>query len=290
MNETIIQFVIGNASTIPLEITQSTRTNWTQFALTMAVSALAFIWILGNSIGSSITFGISKIRIKLFKRINKIKHLMIIKHTKSGLFEMSMIDQTTMKDIQEALMKFKGEDFDLILYTGGGEIFSSEYISRLFRHYKGKIRTFVPVYSMSGGTYLALSTNELYMNDYACLGGIDPQLGNLFSYGSAKGWKEVLRLKKGKANDQSIIMNLMGKQYTKTMKKNINELLIKKLPDKNQRNEFVDYLTSGEIQHALPLTKSTLRSFGLKIGDIDEKTNIKLLKLIKNIGDGVIYG
>lgn len=290
VNETIIQFVIGNASAIPLEITQSTRTNWTQFVLTIAVSALAFFWLLGHYTGDIIGSGLSKIKIKIFKKRLGIKYLMIIKHTKSGLFDMSMINQRTMRDIQEALIKFKGNDFDLVLYTGGGEIFSSEFISRLFRNYQGKIRTFVPVYSMSGGTYLALSTDEIYMNDYACLGVLDPQMGNLFSYGSAKGWKEVLRLKKGKANDQSIIMNLMGKQYTKTMKENISELLLDKIPSQKKREEFVDYLTSGEIQHAFPLTKDRLLSFGLKVGDIDEKTNVKLLKLIKNIKEGVSYG
>jgi len=290
MNETIVQFVINGSQAIPLVVTQSTKTNWTQFALTIAVSAIAFVWLLGNYMGMAINGLISRIMIGIFKKRNKIRHLMVIKHTRSGLFDISMINQNTMKDIQEALIKFKGEDFDLILYTGGGEIFSSEYISRLFKSYRGKIRTFVPVYSMSGGTYLALSTNEIYMNDYGCLGSVDAQLGNLFSYGSAKGWGEVIKMKKGKANDQSIIMNMMGKQYTKTMRNNINELLLPKIQDDKQRKEFVNFLTSGDVQHALPLTKEILRSYGLKIKDIDDDTNKKLINLLKRIKDGVTYG
>ena len=290
INETLT-LVINGSQAIPLEVTTITKTNWIQFGVTIAASAFFILWMLGQSIGEGIGKIISKVLIYSFKKANKVKHLMVIKHTRSGMFDMSMINQETMRELQEAMLKFKGENFDLVLYTGGGEIFSSEFISRLLRSYKGKIRTFVPVYSMSGGTYLALSTNEIYMNDYSCLGAVDAQLGMLFGgMGSAKGWSEVIKLKKNKANDQSIIMNLMGKQYTKTARQEMDNLLLHHLPNSTQRKVFVDYITSGEVQHALPLTKATLRSFGLKIKDIDSETNTKLLKLLKGLKDGVTYG
>lgn len=289
MNETI-QFIINGSQAIPLEITTITKTNWSQYILTIVISSFFLLFLLGQSILSGINSIITKISIYFFKKKNNIKHLMIIKHTTSDLFNQSMINQDTMKKVQEALIKFKGEDFDLLLWTPGGEIFSAEYISRIFKQYKGKIRSFVPIYSMSGGTLLTLSTDEIYMNDYSSLGCVDAQLGMLFGgFGSAKGWKEVLRIKKKEANDQSIIMNLMGKQYTKTIKENIKNLLTDKIQDNNQRKLFVDLLTSGDVQHALPLTKDILKSYGLQVKDIDDNTNIKLLKLLKRTTEGVSY-
>lgn len=288
----ITEFIsaLNNSGGIPLTIHTVTEQSSFQFWLTIAISGFMIIYLLMGLLHGSGKIVLSKILVKLFKKSHNIKHLMVIKHTRSELFNTSMIDGSTTRNIQEAMIKFNGEPFDLVLYTGGGEIFASEFISRLFKSYKGKIRTFVPMYSMSGGTFLALSTNEIYMNDYACLGAIDPQLGTLFSFGSAKGWNEVIKMKKGKANDQSIIMNMMGKQYTKTMKENINALLLDKVFDEKQRKDLVNFLTSGDVQHALPLTKSVLRTYGLKVGDIDYETNKKLLSLLKHITEGVTYG
>lgn len=293
INETISNIVINFPAnwTSGIPIIQTTQQSWQQYIPTLVLGGFFILYFLFGMLKQSGGEVFGRIMLYIFKQQNKIKHLMVIKHTKSGLFDMSMIDGNTSKSIQEALIKFNGEPFDVVLYTGGGEIFASEFISRLFKNYKGKIRSFIPVYSMSGGTYLVLSTDEIYMNDYACLGGIDPQLGVLFGgYGSAKGWNKVIKMKKGKANDQSIIMDLMGKQYTKTIKENINSLLVSKVDNVEQRKQLVHLLTSGENQHALPLTKDLLNSYGLKINPIDYLTNKRLLNLLKKLHDGVTYG
>lgn len=290
LNITEVISAINQSGGIPLTIHTVTEQSSFQFWLTIAISGFMILYLLMGFLHGYGKIILSKILIKIFKKSHKIKHLMVIKHTRNELFNVSMIDGSTTRNIQEAMIKFNGEPFDLILYTGGGEIFASEFISRLFKSYNGKIRTFVPMYSMSGGTYLALSTNEIYMNDYACLGGVDAQIGSLFSFGSAKGWNEVIKMKKGKANDQSIIMNMMGKQYTKTMRANVNNLLLDKVPDKYIRENLVDLLTSGNNQHALPLTKEMLVSYGLPIKNIDMETNKKMVKLLKHMTEGVTYG
>lgn len=292
MNNTIIvtglEELINKTGGIPLSVTQTTTTNPWQFYLTLILGGIFTIWVVFNSLKTPIKLIIGKIILKLFIEKNDIKKVMIIKHTSSDLFNSSMIDRKTLSSIQKALIKFDEEPFDLILYTPGGEIFSATYISRMLRKYKGKIRTIVPTFSMSGGTLLALSTDEIYMNDYACLGSIDPQLGNLFKFGSARAWKEIFRIKGKKAEDNTISMKLMGEQYTKSIKNNIKELLKDKV-EKKDINKIADYLTNGNIEHGYNLTKDILREIGIDIKDIPRKTNERLVKIMDLLPEGVSW-
>ncbi len=278
---------LNSTGGIPLVVTQTTTTNPYQFYLTLFFGGVALIYLVITLLGKGVMNAFGLIKLRIFKSKNKLNHVMVIKHTSSDLFSQAMINQVTMNKIQKALIKFKGKGFNLILWTPGGEIFSAVYISRMFKKYKGKIRSFIPIYSMSGGTLLALSTDEIYMNDYSCLGAVDPQLGNLFKFGSARSWKEIIKLKGKKADDQSIAFKHMGEQYTKSIKENLRGLLENKV-DKKDMNKVINLLTSGEVEHSFNFTKEILVSQGLKIKGIDDGTNIKLIKLIKHLPDGVI--
>jgi len=294
MNETILMGlnglaeIINNTGSIPLTVTQTTTTNRFQFWSSIIVASVFTIFILIKIAGQEIGNLFSVLQLKLFKMKNKVKHLMVIKHTENGLFSSEMIDRSTLDKVQKALIGFKGEDFDLILYTPGGEIFSATYISRLLKKYPGKIRSIIPTFAMSGGTLLALSTDEIYMNNYSCLGAVDPQLGNLFKYGSAKSYKEILKIKGKKADDQTIAFKMMGEQYTKSIKENIEMLLEGKTNKKNIKN-LSKIMTSGEVEHGFNMTKDFLRFNGLDIKDLDNKNGNKLIKLIKSLPQGVSY-
>lgn len=280
--------LVNNTGGIPLVVQTTTTTNPWQFYLTLVISGITIFWLLSHMVAGGLKGGIYSLKLRLFKKRNKIKHILAIKHTTSDLFNQSMINLSTMKKIQEALIKFKGQPFDLILWTPGGEIFSATYISRMLKQYPGKIRSFVPTYSMSGGTMLALSTDEIYMNDYSCLGAVDPQLGNLFKFGSAKSWKEIIRIKGKKADDQSIAFKHMGEQYTKSIRNNLRELLKDKVEPK-KLTHITELLTSGDVEHAYNFTKDILKANGMNIKDIPDTTNIKLIKLIQKMPEGVRY-
>lgn len=287
-NETIIDIIyaLNQSGGIPINLVQTTSPY--QFYLTLAISSIAFIWIFGNMVSMSIKTIFALAMLGIFKWKNKLNHVMIIKHTSNDFFNTSMINRKTLESIQQALMKFKGKDMDIILYTPGGEIFSAVYISRLLKNYKGKIRSFVPTFAMSGGTLLALSTDEIYMNDYSCLGGVDPQLGNLFKFGSARSWKEVLKLKGKKAEDSSISFKFIGEQYTKSMKETISNLLEGKV-NQSDKKKLVNLFVSGEVEHGFNLSKDFLISMGMNINSIDDKMNMKLVNLIKSMPEGVTY-
>lgn len=268
---------------IPIQLTS--QTDWTQYSFSMAVALLSSIFVIFILWDSAFKPMFSAVILSYKLRQIKKKTgrpMMIIKHTNSDLFSQSMITQKTMTDITKGLEKFQGKDFDLILHTPGGEVFSSLFISRLFKQYPGKIRIIVPYYAMSGGTLLALSGHEIYMSPTACLGPVDPQLGNLFKYGSARGWKEIVKLKGKKADDQTISFSFMGEQYTKSIKEHIDSLLVDRMPDAQKREEFVQFLTSGNVEHAFPLTPQLLTKFGLTIGTIDHNLVTTLNKILSS--------
>jgi ClpP class serine protease len=291
MNETLGQiFITGlNASQgIPISMTTTTTTNWTQLIISLAVSSIFLLWMLGQSFSGGLSEIFGKLKLRSLKRLTG-RHIIFIKHTTSDLFSSSMINQDTLSKIQKALLKFKGKPFDLVLHTPGGEIFSALYISRLIKSYPQPVRAIVPGYAMSGGTLLSLSCSEIYMGNTACLGPVDPQLGSLFKFGSAKSWNHIVKFKGKKADDSSISMALMGKQYTDSMRKHIEKIVDFDLSPKNKKS-FIEFITSGEVEHAFALTKEQLSIFGLKVKDIPTRIQNTLLKLILKKGmEGVTY-
>ena len=279
---------LNQSGGIPLNVTQVTQTAAWQFYLTLVISGFFILYFMINVFGVSIHSSIAKIYLRIFKWKNKTRNIMVIKHTTAELFNQSMIDRKTLESIQKALIKYKGKPFDLILYTPGGEIFSAVYISRLLKKYTGSIRSFIPTFAMSGGTLLALSTDEIYMNDYSCLGAVDPQFGNLFKVGSARSWKEVLKVKGKKAEDSSISFKFIGEQYTKSMKEEVSNLIDDKI-HKGNKKKLVNLLISGDIEHGFNMTKDFLKLMGMKIGDIEGDSNNKLIKLVNFMPQGVTF-
>lgn len=272
---------------IPLHVTMTAATDPTQYIITLLFGSFMLIWILGGVMGTSIKSALSKLTLHALKKQAK-RNIVVIKHTQSDLFSQSMINQKTLEDMNKALNKFEGKDFDLILHTPGGEIFSANFISRLLKNYKGKIRAIVPMYSMSGGTLLAMSCDEIYMGSNSCLGPVDPQIGSLFKYGSGRAWNEVVKKKGKKADDSSIIFDMMSKQYTKSIKTSVSEAIGDKIKGA-QKEKFLDLITSGEVEHAYNLTPEILSTYGFDVKALGFNDNKKLFKILKTLKEGVTY-
>jgi hypothetical protein len=281
MNETIASLLVNGS--IPLNVTLNSSTNWMQFLLTAFIAMLTSFGILllvYTPYLVGIIKGGSLLKLVKFTR----KNLVLIKHTEQAFLSSSMIDDTTLRDLTRIMNEMDGEDFDLVLHTPGGQIFSSLAISRLIKQYPGRIRAIVPMYSMSGGSLLALSCKELLMSPNASLGPIDPQLGSLFKFGSAKAWEEIVKFKGKKAEDQSISFAMMGKQYTKSIQAQLNTIIDFDLNTK-QKNKLIQFLTDGNIEHAHPLTTTDLNAFGIQVCPIKNMEFLKAMsKMISSTG------
>ncbi len=71
-----------------------------------------------------------------------------------------------------------GENVDLILHTGGGDIDAAEKLISMIRKkvVKARLRVIVPDYAKSAGTLIALGADSIVMSDMSELGPIDPQI------------------------------------------------------------------------------------------------------------------
>jgi ClpP class serine protease len=146
------------------------------------------------------------------------------------------------------------------------------------------------MYAMSGGTLLALSTDEIEMSQTACMGPVDPQLGNLFKYGSAASWDHIVKYKGKKAEDQTISFAMIGRQYTQTIKNHLDKVMtLDMTPD--DKKKFINLITSGDIEHAFALTPQELFKMGVPIKYIKDKDILnRLMKFIIRSGnEGVTY-
>ena len=274
---------------IPIKVETSQATNWTQFLISLALGSIFIFFFFGQMLSK----GLSNIAVKAaLKNIKKKtgRHVVFIKHTSAALFSQSMIDQDTATKLSVAMNKFKGEDFDLILHTPGGEVFSALMISRMLKNYPGKIRTIIPSMCMSGGTVLALSTDEIIMNNIACVGPTDPQLGNLFKSGSARSWNKIVKFKGRKAEDSSISLAMTGSQYTRSIRDHLEKTMDFGMSE-NQKKILAEYLTSGNIEHAYALTPDKLMAFGIPVKIIrNEKFMETMMKIISKLsGEGLTF-
>ena len=71
-----------------------------------------------------------------------------------------------------------GQNVDLLLQTGGGDIDAAEKVITMVRNRVGKaqLRVIVPDYAKSAGTLMALGADVIVMSDTSELGPIDPQI------------------------------------------------------------------------------------------------------------------
>ena len=280
---------LNQSGGVPITVTTTAATNWTQYAVSLLFGSFFLLFFFGQMMSDGIDNTMVKLTLKKIKK-DTGRNVVFIKHTNSSMFNQSMIDQKTASKLAEAMAKFKGKDFDLILHTPGGEVFSALMISRMLKQYPGKIRSIINSYSMSGGTLLALSTDEIIMNPIACLGPVDPQLSNFFSAGSANSWNKIVKFKGKRAEDKSISMALTGSQYTKSIRNHLEDTMDFGLSS-SQKKSIADYLTSGNIEHAYALTPDRLKALGIPVKIMQNSKVMEMLIKIssKLAGEGLTY-
>jgi len=291
----IADFIIAlkESGGIPISMSAVTQADPNQFAISTAIaiigSAIIIWWCWELFIKQAVSGAYARLLMFTLTR-NTGRRYILIKHTEVGLFNQAMIDSHTLQRVEQAIMSFRGQPFDLILHTPGGSIFFTQILSRIIKDHGG-IRCFIPYYAMSGGTMLALNCSEIYMGRMASMGAVDPQLGSMFSIGSAKSWEEVVRVKQRRASDTAIQMDFMGRQYTKTIKQNIISALSDKIPDAAQLDKCAEFLTNGGIEHAYQLSIPEAQSLGIPVREMPADIQATLSKVVSSsFLEGVYYG
>lgn len=150
---------------------------------------------------------------------------------------------------------------DILLHTPGGLVLAAEQIAHAIMKHPAKVTIFVPHYAMSGGTLLALSADEIIMDENAVLGPVDPQLGN---YPAVSILKAVAQKDKNDVDDTTLILADVADKAIKQVEAFVLALLKDKMePDKAL--ETAKILTGGQWTHDYPITCEEVVKLGIPV-------------------------
>lgn len=149
---------------------------------------------------------------------------------------------------------------DLILHTPGGLVLAASQIAEAMRRHPGKVTAFVPHYAMSGGTLIALSANEIVLDENAVLGPVDPQLGEY----PAASILAAAQVENPNRDDRTLILADIAGKAMRQVEETVRELLGDHM-ESEQARELAHTLTEGRWTHDYPLTAEKLRAYGLPV-------------------------
>ncbi len=151
---------------------------------------------------------------------------------------------------------------DFVIHTPGGLALAATQIANALSKHKAPVRVIVPHYAMSGGTLIALSADEIIMDENAVLGPVDPQIGQM----PAASILKVLDHKEMKdIDDQTIILADVSQKAINQMKDYLTKLLTTKGMEEEKAKRIAEELAVGKFTHDYPLTVDYLRELGLNV-------------------------
>lgn len=150
---------------------------------------------------------------------------------------------------------------DVVLHTPGGLVLAAEQIANALEKHPAKVTVLIPHYAMSGGTMIALASDEITMDDNAVLGPVDPQLGQ---YPAASLIKIVKQKNVNRIDDNTLIMADMAEKALRQVKDFVYYLLEDNLGTE-KAEELAVMLTDGRWTHDYPITCAQAKGWGLNI-------------------------
>jgi len=154
------------------------------------------------------------------------------------------------------------EPINVIVRTHGGGIHWCEKICNVFRERKGTVRVFILDYAHSAGSILALAADEVYMNRYATMSAIDPQVDVL-------GYLSYMPLAKlsGFVTSKEELA-----KYMEDNSNHFNALVRKKLLNpKHDIDKIMEVMYENIVDHGTLFKKSDMEELGMEIKEWDGK-------------------
>jgi len=229
-----------------------------------------------------------KTTINRFRQIRKIERLsgtrvITMIHRQESLFGLPFFKYIDIQDSEQVLRAVRmtppDMPIDFIIHTPGGLQLASEQIALALANHKAKVTIFIPHYSMSGGTLLALGADEIYMDENAVIGPLDPQLGQFpMVYPASSILSTVERKSLDELDDRTLILADIATKAIKQMKQRILEIIEDRM-DSEMANELATKLTDGRWTHDYPITFKEAKELGFNVKTDIPKEIYKLMDL-----------
>lgn len=209
--------------------------------------------------------------IQQFERSRGSRVILLIHRQESvSLFGIPVSRFISIEDSEQVLRAIRltppDVPIDLILHTPGGLVLATEQIARALIRHQAKVTVFIPHYAMSGGTMLALASDEIVMDPNAVLGPVDPQLGSL---PAASLIKVVQDKPIADIDDQTLVMADIAQKAQRQVQSFVRTLLEDNVPAQKIEPEniekIIDRLTTGVVTHDYPITVEEATEMGLPV-------------------------
>lgn len=163
-------------------------------------------------------------------------------------------------DIAERIRSAKGHPIAVVLHTLGGYAFPSEMIAQALKNYKGRTNAYIPYVAMSGGTAIALATDEIYMGPDAALGPIDAQYHGF----PAEAYKRLIKDKPAeKIDDATLLISYMVEQRDKDARERALALIHKN--HKQDEKKLMEALMDGKFHHGSRISRDDAETLGIRV-------------------------
>jgi len=188
----------------------------------------------------------------------------------------------------------------IVIYTNGGSISSSDSIFKTLLRYNGEKRIYIPFYAYSAGSMIALAADKIFMNKYSYLGPVDPQIPYGENDNDECSSNILIRLlsekDKNNISDKVLISAFDASSFHSDNIENLNLIFKTKEISEINTKILIDEFGSGKYPHHKQFFPNILRKFGLNISTrmplkINEIFH-KLLEAKKCMGNhfSFIYG
>ncbi|NLJ39239.1 MAG: hypothetical protein GX432_10810 [Candidatus Atribacteria bacterium] len=158
----------------------------------------------------------------------------------------------------------KNIPIDLILHTPGGIVLAAEQIARAVKKHPAKVTVFIPHYSMSGGSLIALAADEVVMDPNAVIGPVDPQIGTLHSQYPAASVLKALEIPNPNRNDETLILGDIARKAINQVYQVVYDL-VKDKADEERAKKLAEILSTGVWTHDFPITVELAQELGLPV-------------------------
>jgi ClpP class serine protease len=256
----------GMASLVPIfaESTNQTGGGWptlSELFWVFLIFTLVQPWIWKRMLQSARDRSIRAIEKKRNSRVIVLIH----REETMSLLGFPIFRYLDINDAEEVIRAIHLTDdevpLDIVLHTPGGLALAALQIARAVQAHKAKVTVFVPHYAMSGGTLIALAANEIVMDVHACLGPVDPQVGE---YPAASLLRVVQEKKIDEIDDKTLICADVARKALQQMRTETVELLSDKM-SAEQAATLADKLSQGTWTHDHPISYHEAKALGLPV-------------------------
>ncbi|MCD6313267.1 MAG: ATP-dependent Clp protease proteolytic subunit [Thaumarchaeota archaeon] len=207
---------------------------------------------------------------KLEKRLGCRVVTLIHRQERIGLFGIPFYRYIDIEDSEQILRAIRMTPQDMpiaiIIHTPGGLVLAAAQIALALKEHKAKTIAIIPHYAMSGGTLIALAADELWMDQNAVLGPVDPQLSDPRhgAIPAASLLKVVSEKGREKIREEYLILADIAEKAVKQMENLVYSLTKDRLGEEKAR-EIAKVMVEGRWTHDYPITVEEAKKLGIPV-------------------------